>query len=139
MKWLKSYKIFESSHFLSEDIKDILEILQYFLDEESIDITRRKKEGIGESDMPKSLVIDENEYDFFYRFGKLYIIICLNKKTQPSVSTLNKIIELKNKLVEKMIPIMNSRGYKTEITITEQKVNSWNFVETGIKIEVENE
>jgi len=141
MKWLKAYKIFESSNFSSEEIQDVIQIFQYFLDEQDLELTKKVSHQIGKELPPLRYAIDieENEYDYFLKEDKLYIIVCLNRKVRPSFIVVNKIIELKNKLTQEMIPMLESRGFKTHIEVLDQKIDSWHYVETGLKIEIKSE
>jgi len=127
MKWLKSYKLFESN-VSNERIEEILDIIQYFLEDEDIYKSKQNNFGLRVS---KELV---NEWIYAIRQNKVIILILMNRDLYPTNEMREKIYTLEDKLKKSFIPMIEE---KTKIEILEQKIDSWNFTPTGIRIEIQ--
>ena len=127
MKWLKSFRVFESN-IEQERVDELLDTIQYFLEDEDIFKSKQNNFGLRVS---KELV---NEWIYAIRQNKLIIIILMNNDLYPTNEKREKIYTLENKLKKSFIPMIEE---KTKIEILEQKIDSWNFVPTGIRIEIE--
>lgn len=127
MKWLKSFKVFESN-IEQERVDELLDTIQYFLEDEDIFKSKQNNFGLRVS---KELV---NEWIHKIEDDKLIIIILMNNDLYPTNDKREKIYTLEDKLKKSFIPMIEE---KTKIEILEQKIDSWNFVPTGIRIEIE--
>lgn len=126
MKWLKSYKLFELN-VSNEKVEEILDIIQYFLEDEDI---YKSKEAFAQL-VSKDLV---NEWIYTIRQNKVIIAILMNNELYPKNEIKQKIYNLVIKLKLQFIPMIEE---KTKIEILEQKIDSWNFTPTGIRIEIQ--
>ena len=126
MKWLKSFRVFESN-IEKERVDEILDTIQYFLEDEDIFKSKQNTFGIQVS---KQL---ENEWIHKIEDDKLIIVILMNRDLYPTNEKREKIYTLEDKLKKSFIPMIEE---KTKIEILEQKIDSWNYVPTGIRIEI---
>ena len=138
MKWLKSYNIFESN-ISKERIDEILDTIQYFLDE--WDIFKSKNSSFTSLASHRSypnfrLSSKEfiNEWTYSLDEDKLVILIIMNRDLYPTDEKREKIFTLKETLSKSFLPMIEE---KSKIEILEQKIDSWNYVPTGIRIEIE--
>lgn len=96
-----------------------------------------------EASNPRDIKLNEYIFvksDFFepYYHNKfdLSFIVNLNDDIYPNSKTLKRFDEIKYYILDDVIPIIEKMGYKVKTKILENPFDSWNFVPTGIRMDI---
>jgi hypothetical protein len=98
---------------------------------------------LSEASNPRDIKLNEYIFvksDFFepYYHNKfdLSFIVNLNDDIYPNSKTLKRFDEIKYYILDDVIPIIERIGYGVKTKILENTFDSWNFVPTGIRMDI---